>query len=163
MSPVGRPFQAVLDRLSQKDGLERPSYRESIFAHLLSHTEIPMVTSNFNSQIGRDQFMELLVTQLRNQDPLEPVNQQDFLGQLAQFSSLQGIEQLNTNFAESLKFQQLSQGGALVGRSVEYTNAQGEPKTGLIDSARVLNGELRFQIGEDTVGLSDIAGVIRNA
>ena len=122
-----------------------------------------MVTSNFNSQIGRDQFMELLVTQLRNQDPLEPVNQQDFLGQLAQFSSLQGIEQLNTNFAESLKFQQLSQGGALVGRSVEYTNAQGEPKTGLIDSARVLNGELRFQIGEDTVGLSDIAGVIRNA
>ena len=122
-----------------------------------------MVTSTFNSQIGRDQFMELLVTQLRNQDPLEPVNQQDFLGQLAQFSSLQGIEQLNTNFAESLKFQQLSQGGALVGRSVEYTNAQGEPKTGLIDSARVLNGELRFQIGEDTVGLSDIAGVIRNA
>ncbi len=122
-----------------------------------------MVTSNFNSQIGRDQFMELLVTQLRNQDPLEPVNQQDFLGQLAQFSSLQGIEQLNTNFAESLKFQQLSQGGALVGRSVEYTNAQGEPKTGLIDSARVLNGELRFQIGEDPVGLSDIAGVIRNA
>ena len=122
-----------------------------------------MVTSNFNSQIGRDQFMELLVTQLRNQDPLEPVNQQDFLGQLAQFSSLQGIEQLNSNFAESLKFQQLSQGGALVGRSVEYTNAQGEPKTGLIDSARVLNGELRFQIGNDTVGLSDIAGVIRNA
>ena len=36
-----------------------------------------MATVNFNSQIGRDQFMELLVTQLRNQDPLEPVNQQE--------------------------------------------------------------------------------------
>ena len=122
-----------------------------------------MATANFNSQIGQDQFIQLLVTQLRNQDPLEPVNQQDFLGQLAQFSSLQGIEQLNMNFAQSLKFQQLSQGGTLVGSRVEYTSAQGEPKSGLIDSARVLSGELRFQIGEDTVGLSDISGILRNA
>ena len=121
-----------------------------------------MVTANFNSQIGQDQFMQLLVTQLRNQDPLEPVKQQDFLGQLAQFSSLAGIEKLNSNFAESLKFQQLSQGGALVGSRVEYTNALGESKTGLVDSARVLNGELRFQMGDDTVGLGDLSGVIRN-
>lgn len=121
-----------------------------------------MTPANFNSQIGRDQFMELLVTQLRNQDPLEPVNQQDFLGQLAQFSQLEGIEELNLNFAESLKFQQLSQGGALVGSRVEYTNAQGESKTGLVDSARVLNGKLRFQIGDDIVSLGDINGVIRN-
>ncbi len=122
-----------------------------------------MVTTNFNSQVGQDQFMQLMVTQLRNQDPLEPVKQQDFLGQLAQFSSLAGIEKLNTNFAESLKFQQLSQGGALVGSRVEYANAQGELKTGLIDSSRVLNGNLKFQIGDDTVDLSDITGVIRNA
>ena len=122
-----------------------------------------MPTVNFNSQIGQDQFMRLLTTQLRNQDPLEPVKQQDFLGQLAQFSQLQGIEKLNTNFAESLKFQQLSQGGSLVGSRVEYTNAQGESKTGVVDSARVLNGALRFQIGEDTVGLNDLAGVLRSA
>ncbi len=121
-----------------------------------------METASFNSQIGRDQFMQLLVTQLRNQDPLEPVNQQDFLGQLAQFSSLEGIERLNLNFAESLKFQQLSQGGSLVGSRVEYTSAQGETKTGLVDSARVLNGELRFQMGDDIVGLGDLSGVIRN-
>jgi flagellar basal-body rod modification protein FlgD len=121
-----------------------------------------MNTASFNSQIGRDQFMELLVTQLRNQDPLEPVNQQDFLGQLAQFSSLEGIERLNLNFAESLKFQQLSQGGALVGSRVEYTNPQGELRTGRVDSARVLNGELRFQIGDDTVGLGDLTGVVRD-
>ena len=122
-----------------------------------------MVTANFNSQLGRDQFMQLMVTQLRNQDPLEPVKQEDFLGQLAQFSSLEGIEELNLNFAESLKFQQLSQGGALVGSRVEYTSAQGEAKSGLVDSARVLNGELRFRIGDDIVSLSDLAGVIRNA
>ena len=121
-----------------------------------------MNTASFNSQIGRDQFMKLLVTQLRNQDPLEPVNQQDFLGQLAQFSSLEGIERLNLNFAESLKFQQLSQGGALVGSRVEYTTAEGELRTGRVDSARILNGELRFQIGDDTVGLGDLTGVVRD-
>jgi len=122
-----------------------------------------MASLTFNSQLGQDQFMQLLTTQLRNQDPLEPVNQQDFLGQLAQFSQLQGIENLNTNFAESLKFQQISQGGSLVGSRVEYTNAQGEPKSGVIDSARVLNGALKFQIGDDIIGLADLAGVLRSA
>ena len=58
----------------------------------------------------RDDFMQLLVTQLRNQDPLEPVAQHEFLGQLAQFSTLEGIEKLNANFEDMLKLQTLAQG-----------------------------------------------------
>ena len=52
---------------------------------------------------ARDEFLNLLVTQLRNQDPLDPVKQEDFLSQLAQFSTLEGVENLNTNLSSQLR------------------------------------------------------------
>src|SRR5258707_10391150 len=79
------------------------------------------------SQLGQNQFMQLLVTQLKNQDPLNPTSNTDFIAQLAQFSSLQGIEQLNTNFGDLLSLQQLTGGSNLIGKTVQYQT--GNPPT----------------------------------
>ena len=48
----------------------------------------------------QDQFLTLLVTQLQNQDPIEPVKQENFIAQLAQFSTVEGIEKLNVPRSE---------------------------------------------------------------
>lgn len=84
------------------------------------------------AETSRDQFLQLLVTQLQNQDPLEPVKQEDFIGQLAQFSQLEGIEDLNDSFASMLeanqsilKATQLSQGSAMIGREIQYSSDAG--------------------------------------
>jgi flagellar basal-body rod modification protein FlgD len=74
-----------------------------------------------SSTLGQDSFMKLLVTQLKNQNPLNPQDNTAFVAQLAQFSSLQGIENLNTtvtNLAGGLQSSQALQASALVGRSV---------------------------------------------
>ncbi len=55
-----------------------------------------------NQAMGKDQFMHILLRQLSNQDPLSPMEDKDFIGQMAQFSSLEGMQKLNENF-ESLK------------------------------------------------------------
>ena len=60
-----------------------------------------MLNSDFTAEVGRQQFLELMVTQLQHQDPLEPVGQQEFLDQLAQFSVVEGVEQLNAQFRRS--------------------------------------------------------------
>ena len=52
-------------------------------------------TTNPNSQLGEDQFLTLLVTQLKNQDPLEPLNNTDFIAQLATFSSLEKLTSID--------------------------------------------------------------------
>ena len=57
---------------------------------------------------SRDEFLQLLVTQLRHQDPLDPIKQENFLSQLAQFSTLEGIEKLNGRFEQQLAFQEES-------------------------------------------------------
>lgn len=50
-----------------------------------------------NSELGKNVFLQLLVTQLKNQDPLQPQDNTAFLAQLAQFSSLEQLQQINTN------------------------------------------------------------------
>lgn len=51
--------------------------------------------SNYSSQMGKTEFLELLVAQLKNQDPLDPVNNDQFVTQLASFSSLEQLMSIN--------------------------------------------------------------------
>lgn len=74
-----------------------------------------------NSQLGQAQFLELMTTQLKNQNPLKPLESGDFLGQIAQFSTVSGIQDLQksfTDFSGSLSSDQALQAANLVGRSV---------------------------------------------
>ncbi|HOO11479.1 MAG TPA: flagellar hook capping FlgD N-terminal domain-containing protein [Bacillota bacterium] len=54
------------------------------------------------SGMGKDAFLQLLVNQLRNQDPLNPVNDKEFLAQMAQFSTLEQMQNLNQSFEKGL-------------------------------------------------------------
>lgn len=75
-----------------------------------------------NGELGKDEFMRLLITQLENQDPLSPTDNTEFIAQMAQFSSLEGITNLNSTveqFATSLQSTQALQASTLVGRSVQ--------------------------------------------
>ncbi|MCK4950816.1 MAG: hypothetical protein KAS48_03295 [Gammaproteobacteria bacterium] len=72
-------------------------------------------------ELGQDAFLKLMTTQLQNQDPFKPLESGDFLGQIAQFSTVSGIGDLNESFATfagSLASNQALQASTLVGRSV---------------------------------------------
>ncbi|MGB4741540.1 MAG: flagellar hook capping FlgD N-terminal domain-containing protein, partial [Fuerstiella sp.] len=62
----------------------------------------------FSAALGQSQFLDLFVTQLQYQDPLEPTQQGDFLAQLAQFSQVEGLEKINAKFDNLLTLGQLS-------------------------------------------------------
>ena len=71
--------------------------------------------------LGKDAFLQLLVTQLKNQNPLDPQDNTAFVAQLAQFSSLEGITTLNdsvNSITGGLQSSQALQASSLVGRSV---------------------------------------------
>ncbi len=71
--------------------------------------------------LGLEQFLSIMTTQLQHQDPLEPMDNGDFLGQIAQFGTVTGIENLNesfSSFSDSITNGQALQAGSLVGRHV---------------------------------------------
>lgn len=68
-------------------------------------------TVNKNGDLGKDAFIQLLVTQLQNQDPLDPVDDKEFISQMAQFSALEQMQNLNTSFKDMQKSFEDSQKG----------------------------------------------------
>ena len=66
-------------------------------------SENPFPTKPAGGELGKDQFMTLLVTQLKNQDPLKPVQNSEFIAQLATFSSLEKLTSIETILEERLQ------------------------------------------------------------
>src|SRR5690606_42021670 len=80
-----------------------------------------------NDELGKNQFLELLVAQLNNQNPLEPQGNGEFIAQLAQFSQVEGVEKLNSSMGALLTGYQSSQAlqaSSLVGRKVIVPTAK---------------------------------------
>ena len=119
---------------------------------------------------ARDEFLNLLVTQLRNQDPLEPVKQEDFLAQLAQFSTLEGIEELNGSFEgylqvqeEMLQLQTLSGATNLVGQEVVFNSVSEDAPTdlgiGVVEAVIVEDSQVRLRVAGESVAISDLVEI----
>ncbi len=83
--------------------------------------QLPDSNSAPENNLGQQEFFELMLTQLKNQDPFKPLESGEFLSQIAQFSSVQSLGELNSSFdslSSSIVSSQALQGAALVGRSV---------------------------------------------
>lgn len=121
-----------------------------------------------SQQLDKDAFTQLLVTQLRNQDPLSPQSNDELAAQLAQFSSLEQMELVNQNLVGMARLDQgnalLSQitgASSLVGQQVGYLNsATGEMSTGEVEYAKVQDGLVFLGIDGVDVPLSEVAEIL---
>jgi flagellar basal-body rod modification protein FlgD len=93
-----------------------------------------------NDALGKDAFLQLLVTQMQHQNPLDPQDNGEFVAQLAQFSSLEGITSLNdsvSTITSSMASSQALQASSLVGRSVVVQNDKA-----VVDTAESFNAQI---------------------
>jgi flagellar basal-body rod modification protein FlgD len=90
--------------------------------------------------MGKDDFMQLLIAQLRNQDPMKPMDDKEFISQLAQFSSLEATEKMTAQIEELNGTQMLVQAATLLGKQVTAKLASGETVTGTISQVRMIDG-----------------------
>ncbi len=96
-----------------------------------SGTDISSIMQVNGANLGKEDFLKLLVTQLKYQSPMEPMKNEAFVAELAQFSSLEGIQNLNTKFDNSVKSNALlaqsignSMATTLIGKSVKIQTNQ---------------------------------------
>ena len=112
------------------------------------------------SELGRDQFLMLLLAQLRNQDPLKPMEDREFITQLAQFNVLEQMQQVNENLLAMMYFDQLSQASSLIGKTIEATDpTTGTPISGVVTAVALDNGLAELVVGDTKVPLENIKSV----
>ena len=108
----------------------------------------------------RTDYMKLLITQLQNQNPLEPMSNDQMASQLAQLSQLEQLEHQSTTFDKVLQAQETSQAMALIGRQVTfYPEGASEPLKAKVDGVELLDGQIVLVMGQEKVALAEVVSI----
>ncbi len=119
-------------------------------------------TKTGSSNLGKDDFLKILITQLQNQDPTNPMEDKDFIAQMATFSSLEQMTNMNTTMSNFISLQtqsNLISYGQFVGKEVSWTrvdtDAQGEQTIasgeGKVASIAYKGTDVEFTLEDGTV------------
>jgi flagellar basal-body rod modification protein FlgD len=114
------------------------------------------VTTPVTQTLGESDFLNLLTTELENQDPMQPTDNTQSIAEMAQFSSLEqmnniatAMNTLNTNMTTFLQQSALTQGSAMIGKSVSGLDTDGVTKiTGIVNAVTVSDGNPQLQVIE---------------
>ncbi len=87
-----------------------------------------------SQELGKDDFLKLLITQMQNQDPTSPMENTEFIAQMAQFSSLEQMTNMSTAFEKMASFINASEAASTLGKTVQIT-AGGNQFEGVVEQA----------------------------
>jgi flagellar basal-body rod modification protein FlgD len=108
--------------------------------------------SGKNAELGKDQFLKLFVAQLQHQDPMNPMQDADMMGQMASFSTLEQVSNMaveNQRIAQNLT---ASNAVGLIGRTVTWIDEAGESHTGAVEKVATKDGSPSLTVG----GVDDV-------
>ena len=120
------------------------------------------ITNAANDTLGKDAFLKLLIAELSNQDPLNPMEDREFVSQMATFSSLEQMQNMNKtleSMAEANKFSAVQ----YIGKAVAFTKGEGEDAQQTVAIVNHVwfepNGKAILDTTEGEVALEDVEGV----
>lgn len=104
-------------------------------------------------------FIQLLVAELTNQDPTDPVDNSTILNEISQIKSIQASQGLSDTLKSVLLGTNLATGSSLIGHSVTAKDDSSKSVTGTVDSVTVSNGAVKLKVGSSTVDLSNVTQI----
>jgi len=107
--------------------------------------------------------MQLLIAQLKNQDPMKPTDDTQFIAQLAQFSSLEATNKMNDTLEELSNAQMLGQAAAMIGKTVSAKLEDGTTVTGTVTQVHMLDGKPKVVVNSKEIDTSLITTVSNTA
>ncbi|ATL39518.1 flagellar hook assembly protein FlgD [Bacillus velezensis] len=96
---------------------------------------------NSSTNLGKDEFLKILMTQVQNQDPLNPVDDKEFISQMATFSSLEQMMNMNTTMTKFVENQDpFTMYVNWIGKNVTFSDSDGKDQTSPVNSVKHSNG-----------------------
>jgi len=116
-------------------------------------------TNTNNASVDQNQFLLLLVNELKNQDPTTPVDETQTLSQLAQFSQLQETTTLNSTLTANQGFTNVAQSATLIGKTVSTATSTDAGISGVVSSVSLSNGTNYLQVGGQNIDASTVTSI----
>ncbi|SHG27166.1 flagellar basal-body rod modification protein FlgD [Jatrophihabitans endophyticus] len=116
-------------------------------------------SSSSNSLLDPQAFLQLLVAQLKYQDPTNPTDTSSFMNQTAMLSQVQTMGTMSTTLSSLNSAQQVQSATSMIGKQVTYTDATGAKVSGIAQSANFASTGATLQVGGVTVAMSSIVSV----
>ena len=108
------------------------SFLNSVQVPATSSTAKTSTTTGSGNQLGKQDFLKLLMAQMQNQDPLKPMDDQQMIAQMAQFSALEATQALNTTIQQSNNISTVAQAGGLIGKYIQANQSDGTVDSGAV-------------------------------
>ncbi|MDQ0199587.1 flagellar hook assembly protein FlgD [Neobacillus ginsengisoli] len=116
-------------------------------------------TSVQKNILGKDDFLRILTTQLSHQDPSSPLQDKDFIAQMATFSSLEQMTNLNNSFDKFANLQ-MSQYAGSIGKEISWTPEGAiSPETGVVNGVSSQDGNYFYMVGDDKVPMEQVTEI----
>lgn len=100
------------------------------------------------NSLGQDAFFKILITQLQNQDPLNPMEDREFVSQMAEFSSLEKTEKLYSLLEDKLSSNQVIENSHLIGKEINAVT-EGIKQNGIVNSVKSFDGNTYVVLEDD--------------
>jgi len=131
-------------------------------SQLKSSDGVSSALSGAENELGRDAFLELLVMQMQYQDPMEPVDNSQMIAQLAQFSALEQMENLNDSFQEfagNMDQNNFISASNLLGHEITAIDVNGDPVEGIVDGVTMDGSVVYMSVGEQVVSMAGVMSI----
>ncbi|PZM64036.1 flagellar hook capping FlgD N-terminal domain-containing protein [Paenibacillus dendritiformis] len=138
-----------------------------------SKENVAQASKKDGQTLGKDEFLKILITQLQNQDPMQPMQDRDFIAQMAQFSSVEQLMNIQTQLGSL--HQALGMSSSLIGKEITWYGKSEDKeykvgkdgqddtnpilRTGIVESMIIRDGVSYAKVGKDEVALSTIAEI----
>jgi flagellar basal-body rod modification protein FlgD len=102
--------------------------------------------ANGGFDLKSEDFIKMMITQLQNQDPLEPAKNEELLAQMSQIGQLQSTTQLQESLKGLVLQNQIGSAGQLIGKTVEGMDDRNEKVKGIVNSVRVADEQVYLEL-----------------
>ena len=109
--------------------------------------------------LNLDTFLTLMITELQNQDPLNPLDNAEILSQISQIREIEATSDLQETLDAVLLGQNLSSATGMLKKRIDALDDQGSPVQGIVDRVTVAGGQIKLQVGTAQVDLQNVREV----
>ncbi|MDA8061022.1 MAG: flagellar biosynthesis protein FlgD [Actinomycetota bacterium] len=136
-----------------------PTTSSSSTAATSSTSTVTTSSQGVGGLLNPQTFLQLLVDQLKYQDPLSPTSSSQFVSQVAQLSQVEAVQQLNQELGASSGSEQAMSAASLIGKQVQATGSGGSPVSGVVTSVSLSSGSPVLLVGGSQVPLSEVTEI----